>query len=111
MSDTKAIPTKVTRRHADGKAARIRKLLVKGKSYSEIAETIGTTVGYVYSVGHKMKNNPSKVILLATSNTSIKTRTTKPKARATKPKGFAEFVPTFVAERPSLWERIKAVFA
>lgn len=110
MSDTQSIPTKVIRTHADGKAARIRKLLVKGKSYSEIAETVGTTVGYVYSVGHKMKNSPKKVIFLTTASTSIKTKT--PKTRAPKPKsGGVQFVPTFIAERPSLWERIKAVFA
>lgn len=106
MSDTKSIPTKVIRTHADGKAARIRKLLVKGKSYSEIAETVGTTVGYVYSVGHKMKNNPKKVIFLTTASTSIKRKPGRPRKS-----GGVQFVPTFIAERPSLWERIKAVFA
>lgn len=105
---TESIPTKTVRKHANSKAAQVRKLLGRGKSPAEIAVLVGTTRNYVYGVSRRTKLKPKtakEVLLVATSNTPIKRKPGRPR------KSGVDFVPTFLAERPSLWERIKAVFA
>lgn len=100
-------PVKTVRKHKDAKAAKIRKLLSRGKSPVEIAKIVGTTRAYVYGVSRRTKNNPKtakKLLLVATSDVSVKRKPGRPK------KNGVDFVPTFIAQPPSLWDRIKAVF-
>ncbi len=105
---TESIPTKTVRKHANSKAAQVRKLLGRGKPPAEIAVLVGTTRNYVYGVSRRTKLKPKtakKVLPIATTNTPIKRKPGRPR------KSGVDFVPTFIAQRPSLWERIKAVFA
>lgn len=107
---TESIPTKTVRKHANSKAAQVRKLLGRGKSPAEIAVLVGTTRNYVYGVSRRTKLKPKTAkreikAILCTTNTPIKRKPGRPR------KSGVDFVPTFIAQRPSLWERIKAVFA
>lgn len=87
-------------------SARIRAMLAEGTPDATIAQTLGVPVGRVYGVRSydNRKLKPKKT----------KTKTKKTMARA-KPVRIAtkrgvDFVPTFLATPPSLWERIRSVF-
>jgi len=109
---TESIPTKTVRKHANSKAAHVRKLLGRGKSPAEIAVLVGTTRNYVYGVSRRTKNKSKiakgkpnwKTIALATSDTPIKRKPGRPR------KSVVEFNPVTDLP-PSLWHRIRALFA
>ena len=82
------------------KAKRIRTMLAKGKTPTEIAKALGVLPQYVYSVRAYEKKNTEKA-----KGTVINRKPGRPKK--TQAQGV-QFVPTFFAHKPTLWERIKA---
>lgn len=86
-------------------SARIRAMLAEGTPDKTIAQTLGIPISRVYGV-RSYDNTKNK--------TKAKSKKSKTKARA-KPVRIAtkrgvDFVPTFLAAPPSLWERIRSVF-
>ena len=85
-------------------SARIRAMLAEGTPDATIAQTLGVPVGRVYGVRSydNRKLKPKK----------IKTKKTVARAKPVRiaTKRGVDFVPTFLATPPSLWERIRSVF-
>lgn len=110
-----SIPTKTSKTDKPkriNKAARVRAMLAKGKSPTAIAQSLNVMPQYVYAVRayEKKKEEKAKGTFINTPRRVGRPRKVQIATVVPAQQGV-QFVPTFMAAPPTLWERIKAVFA
>lgn len=103
-----SIPTKPKRIN---KAARVRAMLAKGKSPTAIAQALNVMPQYVYAVRayEKKKEEKAKGTLINAPRKVGRPRKVQLDTVVSAQQGV-QFVPTFMAAPPTLWERVRAFF-